>query len=374
MSGKKVALLATGNEIVNGDLLNTNGQAIAQSLFEHCIEVGSHLTVVDDQADIVNAMRFLLADHAALITIGGLGPTSDDKTRFALSEVIAEPLEFHQPSWDALSTRLSSMNYKIAESNRQQALFPASAQVIPNPNGTAAACKVLWQGKPIYMLPGPPNECLPIFNQVVLADLMAQSFVQPLVRKSWLLQGIGESSLADELDNSIDMQLCSIGYRASYPYLELKLESSSTEHLDRELAKVWQFIEPHIISETKQTASTQLQEFLAQQTRFIQIQDKATGGLLQAQLLTPATCSKLEFGQQQHLADNQVVEIELSGLDEYWRQQQAQTTQLELSINTSQRQFLETFTIRYGKRDIRAYAVEIACWQILQFLRTLEQN
>ncbi len=369
MINRKVALLATGNEIVNGDLLNTNGQAIAKTLFDHCIEVGSHLTVVDDEAIIEQAMQFLLADHAALITIGGLGPTSDDKTRFALSHVIEQPLEFHQASWEALCARLISMGYQVPESNRQQALFPKNSQVIPNPNGTAAACKAVWQNKFVYMLPGPPGECLPIFQDVVLPDLIKQGFQQPIVRQSWLLQGIGESALANELDALIDMEVCAIGYRASYPYLELKLEARSVEHLTAHIEKVLPFIEDYIISQYRQTASAQLIEYLMNLEQSLWITDAATGGLLQAELLTPATKNKLRFNAKPtNPAVNDSI-IQITGLSEFWQQEPAKTTELKLTITTQSKNFEQRLSIRYGKRDIRIYAVELISWEILKFLQ-----
>jgi nicotinamide-nucleotide amidase len=369
MINHKVALLATGNEIVNGDLLNTNGQAIAKTLFEHCIEVGSHLTVVDDKAIIEQAMRFLLTDHAALITIGGLGPTSDDKTRFALSSVIEQPLEFHQPSWDALCARLSSMGYQIPESNRQQALFPENSEVIPNPNGTAAACKVVWQGKSIYMLPGPPSECLPIFNESVLQDLIKQGFQQSIVRQSWLLQGIGEGNLANELDPIVEMEVCSIGYRASYPYLELKLEARSSEHLTAHIEKVLPFVQDYIISQHRQTASMQLVEYLVKGEQTLWIMDTATGGLLQAELLAPTTKASFNFTTKPADLGANDIFIQIAGLTEFWQQELVKTTELKLTMSTQGDNFEQSFPIRYGKRDIRIYAVELICWEILKFLQ-----
>lgn len=369
MEQKKVALLATGNEIVSGDVLNTNGPAIAKMLFDHCIEIGSHLTVIDDQAIIEQAMRFLLIDHAALITIGGLGPTSDDRTRFALSEVIGQPLVFHQPSWEAVCVRLSSLGYQIPEANRQQALFPHRAEVLPNPNGTAAGCKAIWNNKSIYMLPGPPSECLPMFHSIIIADLLEQGFKQPLVRQAWLLQGIGEGALANELDPVIDTSVCYVGYRASYPYLELKLEARSYECLSQHIEKVLPFISGYIISEQRQTASEQLAAYLQQAKQDLWIHDAATGGLLQAKLLTPAISHKLHFNVPPTHTNNRRIIVKLAGLTEYWQQIQAETTTLNLNIKAGTKALQNEFPIRYGKRDIRVYAVELACWEILKFLQ-----
>jgi nicotinamide-nucleotide amidase len=367
---QKIAILATGNEIVNGDIANSNGQNIARLLFEHCIGVGSHMTVVDDQVLIEQAMRFLLQDHAALITIGGLGPTSDDKTRFALSTVVDQPLIFHPASWDALHARLSRLGYTVAESNRQQALFPSQATVIPNTNGTANACKVVWQNKLIYMLPGPPRECLPIFQQIVLPELLAADFAQPLVRRSWLLQGIGESNLASSLDCIIDHQRCVLGYRASYPYLELKLEASSQTILQAETAKLMPFIQAYIISEERLPASSQLFNHILVSDKRYYIFDKATGGLLQTKLHSPQTVQRVFFNQNPGGLTQQDVQIELSGLEQFWQGVEDSVTSLTIRVTNGFQDFQQQFSLRYAMRDIRPYAIELACWEILKQLKS----
>ena len=129
-----VALLATGDEICNGDIINSNSQEIAQRLFNQGIHVKTHMTVSDNLTDLETAMQFLLQDHHALIITGGLGPTSDDLTREALSHVLQRPLIFDEPTWHAIVARLNRFGFHTPpESNKQQALFPTGATIIPNP-------------------------------------------------------------------------------------------------------------------------------------------------------------------------------------------------------------------------------------------------
>ena len=136
-----VALLATGDEIINGDILNSNAQEIAQKLVEHGIQVGMHLTVGDNSAEIRAAISFLLQHHRALIITGGLGPTTDDLTRYALAEVLNRELLFDEPTWQRIVDPLNKLGYTVPpENNRQQALFPEHAVIIPNVHGTAAGC------------------------------------------------------------------------------------------------------------------------------------------------------------------------------------------------------------------------------------------
>ena len=97
-----IGFLATGDELTTGDILNTNGQTIARILFEKGFELGSHVIAPDEESSIVNAIKFLLQNHSIIIITGGLGPTSDDRTRYALAKALNKHLIFHMPSWEKL--------------------------------------------------------------------------------------------------------------------------------------------------------------------------------------------------------------------------------------------------------------------------------
>src|SRR3990167_2392698 len=95
LSSNKIALLATGDEIINGDILNSNAQEIAHCLFNHGMSIGIQMVAPDNLNEIETAIHFLLKNHRALIITGGLGPTSDDITRFAVSNALQSPLVFN---------------------------------------------------------------------------------------------------------------------------------------------------------------------------------------------------------------------------------------------------------------------------------------
>src|SRR5690606_22518662 len=99
MATKRIAFLATGEEIINGDIQDTNATYFAQHFIEQGIQPGRRVTVGDHRQETENAIRYLLADHDALITIGGLGPTSDDLTRFAVADALGLTLTFDEQAW-----------------------------------------------------------------------------------------------------------------------------------------------------------------------------------------------------------------------------------------------------------------------------------
>src|SRR3990167_6944088 len=132
-----IALLATGDELVIGDTLNTNSQQLAHTLNSEGLLLGFHLICSDQEEDIFEAIRFLSTHHSILIMTGGLGPTSDDRTRFALSKFMDTPLQEYELATEHIKARLEASKLSMNPGNHQQALFPPNAVLLPNPLGTA---------------------------------------------------------------------------------------------------------------------------------------------------------------------------------------------------------------------------------------------
>lgn len=375
-SSHQVALLATGDEICNGDIINSNSQEIAQRLFSQGIQIGTHMSVPDKLADLITAMQFLLQHHQALIITGGLGPTSDDLTRFALSEVLQRPLLFDETTWQAIMARLARIGiHTPPESNRQQALFPKDATIIPNANGTAAGCFATHLShdhteKYIFMLPGPPAECLPLFDHVVLPLLKQHHFQKIMCYEKWLLFNISEAEIAEKLDQIAAPFDCVTGYRFWYPYIECKLYSNNKTDFEAVLPMIQQAIAPYLIGDGKSTASMLLKQTLPRLNKKINICDFATGGLLESIIKTPETASFLDFSYDVKNAESQVV---ITGLDEFWQQKEDQSsTSLEMTYIKGGNKQIENSTIPYRGMRSKIYAVEFISRKIYLFLTSDE--
>jgi len=362
----QVALLSTGDELVSGDVINTNSQAIAKRLFENFIQPGVHLTTGDDQADIEKAIQFLLTGHKALIITGGLGPTSDDRTRFALAAVTHTDLVFNEPCWQWVIERLNRLSLPIPDTNRQQCLFPSEAVIFHNANGTAAACQLTLKDHIIFMLPGPPFECLPIFEREILPYLLSHGFSQPVFRCQWLLLGVSEGMIAEKLDPIAANTDCIVGYRINQPYLEVKLLSSDPLIFAEAQAQFEILIGNKSISSAKQKASEQLQLWVKEKQTIIQIDDEATGGLLAYTLLNPDTYPFFNFSQQ--ATSESAIRVNLSGLKPFWRKQKDSNT-LEITIRFQENGHQAILTIPDRKERTPLFAMELACWELLCYLR-----
>lgn len=361
----KVALLATGDEISNGDILNTNAPEIARKLFDNGMHVGMHMVTSDNIADIEQAILFLLQSHHALIITGGLGPTSDDLTRYALSKAVQQPLVFDKAVWSEIVDRLKRFGYHTPpDSNRQQAFFPENATIIPNPNGTAAGCMLQDQNKFIFMLPGPPPECLPMFDHVVLPTLKKAGFSQIEYNKNWLMFGVSEGQIAEELDALAKPYDCMTGYRLFYPYIEFKLHSNNQNDFSELVTQIEKKIKPYLIGDGQQTASHRLREKLEKLNFTLTICDFATGGQLEATLKTPQTLAQLNFTHNSEVSHH----IMINGLDEFWKGSEETHTTLELHFSLDQQNETLRETIPFRGPRVKQYAVEWVCWKTLELL------
>lgn len=365
----RIGLLATGEELTQGDILNTNGQSIARQLADQGFNIGSHVIVGDSEADIKSGIQFLLNDHQVLIITGGLGPTSDDRTRFALSSAINKPLVLDEISWQNIVARIRRFGFEAHESNKQQALFPEDAEIIANPHGTAPGCRVNLQEKVIYMLPGPPRECLPMFATVVLPMLLQMGIQNNLVYKKWRLFSVNESEIAAKLDKIVAPYQGVTGYRWDYPYLEFKLYIAANADIVTLLAEIEAAIAQHIICDADATALQLLQRKLSQYQGKIAINDTATGGLLQAMLLTPETQHSVCFTMLDHSTVSQPLLVCINKLDEYWQAKpMTGETELEVIFIEENKQEKITQLLPYRSTAIRQYAVEYVSYLILNYL------
>lgn len=354
----KVALLTTGDEVINGDIINSNAQNIAQLLFTAGIPVGYHMSVHDDIETIERAIAYLAESHRAVVITGGLGPTRDDITRNALSAYLDQPLVVDDSTLNQLENYFQHVGTPFTDNNRQQALFPQESVVIPNPRGTAAGCMAMNGEKYFFMLPGPPNENIPMVKSAVLPELA--SMRDSRVYKKWLVFGISESILANLIDDTLLRYSSHIGYRFAYPYIEVKgffANEQDIQSLELELNELLKTHDRVLLEEVASERLAKLAETIAP----IKITDYATGGELEQRVLTPNNHHRLIF-HDQHQETNMA--FTLAGLEAYWEQQEATTT----SVTVEGPQGQKSYEFRYYGRRVLAYAAEVACFHILKTL------
>ncbi len=361
-----IALLATGDEIIHGDTLNTNCHNIAHALSSEGLSIGLHLSCSDKEEDIHDCLKFLSKNHNILIITGGLGPTSDDRTRFALARFLHKNLIEYPEAIAHIQQRLLHRKAAMSPNNRQQALFPKNVTLLPNPYGTAMGCYFFHKEQLVILLPGPPRECLPMFDHYILPLLQQTTHSDKCIFK-WYLFGVAESQIAQQIDEALAGIDCQTGYRLEIPYVECKVRCKS--HLAQTIKQIVEpIVAPHLIAPANQKASKQLYERIFQLQTSITIIDEVTGGILQTLLQQPATFKWVKF----HNKEKSAFYFHLRGLKEYWQQEEGTgTTQLSIEYKKKDQQGSETHEIPYRSALVVHLAAEWLSFRLFHLINQL---
>lgn len=201
----KAEILAVGTEILLGDIVNTNAQYLAKRLADLGISVYHQSVVGDNPERLIEAYRLAFSRSDLVITTGGLGPTKDDLTKEVAFEYFGKESVVHEPSLKIIEGYFKKMNRPMVESNKKQAYFPEDVVILPNNNGTAPGCIIEENGKIVALLPGPPREMKPMFEESIVPYL--NKFQQGvLVSKVLRVVGVGESSAEKMIEDILDNQ------------------------------------------------------------------------------------------------------------------------------------------------------------------------
>ena len=362
-----IAIMGTGDELIQGDIVNSNTQKIAEKIHTHNLKAGMQLVVADEITAMIASLQFLLARHAVVITIGGLGPTSDDITRNAVSQALGITLEFDIKSWERLALRFKTAKLPLTDNNKQQCFFPASSTILINEYGSANGCMVVANGKTIVMLPGPPRECLPMFTQKVLPTLLKSRSTLSLYRYRAILLNVSESAVADNLDSLLNLPSVEVGYRCYYPYLDVKLSSDSQDDLQSAVTFFQQQYENCIISEKAQVASEQLRHRLIERQLCVSFDDAITAGLWQQKLVCVPLKSNLYW---QGNTEGKVVDmqVKLWGLEQFWLSHAEEFDELHCDITINEKVYTFKKTLRIRGEETLVAAMEWASYFCLQAL------
>jgi len=189
-------ILTIGDEILIGQITNTNSVWLARELNLSGIRINKMETVGDSEDAIMDAFRSAL-DRADFVFItGGLGPTRDDITKKVFAEFMDVPLALHQPSLDHINSYFSQRGRGIIDMNQQLALIPEGCTVIPNGHGTAPGMWMKKSNTVFISMPGVPFEMKAMITDHILPKIKGEFKLPFIFHKTILTQGIGESALA----------------------------------------------------------------------------------------------------------------------------------------------------------------------------------
>lgn len=193
---ERAEILGVGTELIYGETLDTNTQEIARSLEPYALKVERTLRVVDEVSPLAREVGEAWERARLLVLSGGLGPTPDDVTREAVALALGEPLELDEAVLSQIEAFFRARGRPMPGANRKQVLKIPSATWLPNPRGTAPGWWVRKDGKDLVLLPGPPTEWRPMWQEVLPKLALPPRAYAKRVLKTW---GIGESEIVERL-------------------------------------------------------------------------------------------------------------------------------------------------------------------------------
>jgi len=197
----KAEIITIGDEILIGQIIDTNSAWIAEQFNLNGIEIYQITSVHDDRIHILESLSAAHDRVDLVVLTGGLGPTRDDITKHTLCEYFNTALQFHEPTFLHIENLFRNRNLPMGRLNRDQAMVPVECTVLFNRNGTAPG---MWfeKGNTIFIsLPGVPFEMKDLISNEVLPRLKSSGRTRAICHRTVLTQGIGESALAEKLDN-----------------------------------------------------------------------------------------------------------------------------------------------------------------------------
>lgn len=198
-------LISVGTEILLGDILNTDAQFLSQELAKMGISVMHQSTVGDNAERLTKLLEEASQRSDIIILSGGLGPTPDDITKEVCCEFFKKKMFLHEESLEKMKAFFAERKREMPENNIKQAMLPEGCVVFRNDNGTAPGLAMEKDGVHLLLLPGPPRELKPMFFESAVPYLK-QFSNKTIISHNIRTFGIGESAMAEKINDLFDMQ------------------------------------------------------------------------------------------------------------------------------------------------------------------------
>jgi len=277
--------ISIGDELLIGQVINTNVAWLGEHLSEVGFQLDSIITIGDSEKAILDAFDACMDADLVLVT-GGLGPTADDITKPTVCKFFDTELEFCQAAYDNLVSLFKRRGFQMSERNRGQAMLPKACQYIPNTYGTAPCMWLEKNGVAFVFMPGVPFEMKGIFTDELLPRIKERFQAIPYEKRVVMTTGIGESFLADKIKDWEDAlpEFLSLAYLPQYGMVRLRLSGRHEdarllhETLDREVAKLVALISEYIFAMQDQPIECTVFDLLKNKGMTFASAESCTGG------------------------------------------------------------------------------------------------
>lgn len=321
-------LISVGTELLLGNIVNTNAQFLAEKCAMLGLSMYNQVVVGDNKERLSDTIRTALKRSDIVILTGGLGPTEDDLTKEVCAEVMGFPLEEDAHTRERIEAYFKNNIYKeIPDNNWKQAIIPVGAKVLDNDNGTAPGLILERYGKTAILLPGPPNELYPLFNEQVfpyLQKMQPEMIVSQMVK----ICGYGESQVEDKLLDLIDAQTnptIATYAKTGEVHLRVTAKISSQEEAEKLIKPVVKEIKKRFgnavyTTREEETLEMAVVRLLKKYELTVTTAESCTGGLLAGRIVNVAGASEVfreGFVTYSNKAKRKILDVNKATLKKY---------------------------------------------------------
>ncbi len=298
-----IHIITIGDEILIGQIVDTNSAWMAQQLNLAGATIGKIVTVTDEKEDIITALEQSIQEADIILTTGGLGPTKDDLTKQALAEFLGVDLEFNQESYDHITAFFKSINRSVLEPHEGQAHMPKGVLLLDNKVGTAHGMWHEKNGKVLISMPGVPYEMKHIMTEQVIPILKEKYRMKAVAHRTILTAGQGETFLAEAIKD-IEENLpdnISLAFLPNLGVVRLRLtgiaDSFSArekleEALDRYASDIEQRLGNWVFGRGGITQEEALGQLLIEKGKRLVTAESCTGGRISSRIVNIAGSSR----------------------------------------------------------------------------------
>ncbi len=294
-------IIAIGSELLTPEKTDTNSLWLTGKLNEIGIDVKLKTIVGDDSMRLEETIKDAVKRSDVVITTGGLGPTEDDITRQISARAIGRKMEFHEEIVEHLRERFRGWGREMPEINKRQAYVIEGAEILPNPNGSAVGMMVKIDEKFLIILPGPPRENQPMFNDFVFQKLREKAGEIVFRKRVLKVSGLGESAI-DEAIAPIYSAYASVQTSILFNKSEVEVHLTAQGANEREAdalnaeiaAKIVEKLGIAVFSTDGEEMEEVVGKLLLKRGETLSVAESCTGGLI-SQRLTDISGSSTYF-------------------------------------------------------------------------------
>ncbi|MCB0650661.1 MAG: competence/damage-inducible protein A [Saprospiraceae bacterium] len=301
----KVSIVTIGDEILIGQIVDTNSAWMAQQLNLAGAKVVKIITTSDGHDEIIQGIQQAQEVADVVLITGGLGPTKDDITKKAIADLLGNEMVFSQITYDRISGLLKKWGIQQTEGHKAQCFMPSSALLLENKMGTAPG---MWFDLPeqvIVSMPGVPYEMKYLMEHEVIPRLVKRFNVYPIIHRTILTSGIGESVLADKISSIEDALpgFIKLAYLPGLAQVRLRLSARAEngedvqKAIDEEAAKIVEMLSEFVYGYENQTLQEVVLECCRAKGLKLSTAESCTGGYVSHLLTTiPGSSDAFEGG------------------------------------------------------------------------------